>query len=132
MEKQITAKEVRKDMEYLVKLLHKEWERSGKTKAAVTVRLVDVPEIEKRMAGVIADKQKHLENEELTFKQSMELSKNNFVLLRLVKKVKKAEEKTVKKGLDTEFSVELDKEEYKLFVDIVGIQEGEIWGKSIK
>ena len=124
MEKQITAKEVRKDMEYLVKLLHKEWERSGKTKAAVTVRLVDVPEIEKRMAGVIADKQKYLENEELTFKQSMELSKNNFVLLRLVKKVKKAEEKTVKKGLDTEFSVELDKEEYKLFVDIVGIQEG--------
>ena len=124
MEKQITAKEIRKDMEYLVKLLHKEWERSGKTKAAVTVRLVDVPEIEKRMAGVIADKQKHLENEELTFKQSMELSKNNFVLLRLVKKVKKAEEKTVKKGLDTEFSVELDKEEYKLFVDIVGIQEG--------
>ena len=124
MEKQITAKEVRKDMEYLVKLLHKEWERSGKTKAAVTVRLVDVPEIEKRMAGVIADKQKQLENEELTFKQSMELSKNNFVLLRLVKKVKKAEEKTVKKGLDTEFSVELDKEEYKLFVDIVGIQEG--------
>lgn len=124
MEKQITAKEVRKDMEYLVKLLHKEWERSGKTRAAVTVRLVDVPEIEKRMAGVIADKQKHLENEELTFKQSMELSKNNFVLLRLVKKVKKAEEKTMKKGLDTEFSVELDKEEYKLFVDIVGIQEG--------
>lgn len=124
MEKQITAKEVRKDMEYLVKLLHKEWERSGKTKAAVTVRLVDVPEIEKRMAGVIADKQKQLENEELTFKQSMELSKNNFVLLRLVKKVKKAEEKTMKKGLDTEFSVELDKEEYKLFVDIVGIQEG--------
>ena len=124
MEKQITAKEVRKDMEYLVKLLHKEWERSGKTKAAVTVQLEDVSEIKKRMAGVIADKQKHLENEELTFKQSMELSKNNFVLLRLVKKVKKAEEKTMKKGLDTEFSVELDKEEYKLFMDIVGIQEG--------
>lgn len=124
MEKQITAKEVRKDMEYLVKLLHKEWERSGKTKAAVTVRLVDVPEIEKRMAGVIADKQKQLENEELTFKQSMELSKNNFVLLRLVKKVKKAEEKTVKKGLDMDFSVELDKEEYKLFADIIRTQEG--------
>ena len=124
MEKQITAKEVRKDMEYLVKLLHKEWERSGKTKAVVTVQLEDVPEIEKRMAGVIAGKQKLLENEELTFKESMELSKNNFVLLRLVKKVKKAEEKTMKKGLDTAFSVELDKEEYKLFVDIVGIQEG--------
>ena len=124
MEQQITAKEICKDMEYLVKLLHKEWERSGKTKAVVTVQLEDVSEIKKRMAGVIADKQKLLENEELTFKESMELSKNNFVLLRLVKKVKKAEEKTMKKGLDTAFSVELDKEEYKLFVDIVGIQEG--------
>ena len=61
MEKQITAKEVRKDMEYLVKLLHKEWERSGKTKAVVTVQLEDVPEIKKSMAGVIADKQKHLD-----------------------------------------------------------------------
>lgn len=124
MEKQITAKEVRKDMEYLVKLLHKEWERSGKTKAAVTVRLWDMKEIESRMAKVIQDKQKQIENEELTFKQSMELSRNNFVLLRLLKKVKKAEEKTVKKGLDLEFSVELDKEEYKLFADIVGTQEG--------
>lgn len=123
MEKQITAKEVRKDMEYLMKLLHKEWERSGKTKAAVMVSLVDVPEIKSRMARVIKDKQKQLNNEELAFKQSMEISKNNFVLLRLVKKVKKAEEKTVKKGLVTEFLLELDKEEYKLFVDIVGIQE---------
>lgn len=81
-------------------------------------------EIEKRMAGVIQDKQKQLENEELTFQQSMELSKQNFVLLRLVKKVKKAEEKTVKKAVDTEFLVELDKEEYKLFEKIVGTQEG--------
>ena len=76
------------------------------------------------MAGVIQDKQKQLENEELTFQQSMELSKQNFVLLRLVKKVKKAEEKTVKKAVDTEFLVELDKEEYKLFEKIVGTQEG--------
>ena len=80
-------------------------------------------EIDSRMAKVITDKQKQLESGELTFKQSMELSKSNFVLLRLLKKIKKAEEKTVKKGLDMEFAVELDKEEYKLFVEIVGIQE---------
>ena len=124
MEKRVTAKEIRKDMEYLVKLLHKKWERSGKTKAAVTVRLWDMKEIESRMAKVITDKQKQIENEELTFKQSMELSKSNFVLLRLLKKIKKAEEKTVKKSIDLEFNVELDKEEYKLFVEIVGVQEG--------
>ena len=28
----ITGKETVKNMEYLVKLLHKEWERSGRTK----------------------------------------------------------------------------------------------------
>lgn len=124
MEKKITAKEITKDMEYLVKLLHKEWERSGKTKAVVTVSLTDMPEIENRMAKVIADKQELIENEALTFKQSMELSKSNFILLRLVKKVKKAEEKAVKKGLDMEFQTELDKDEYKLFQEIVGTQEG--------
>lgn len=124
MEKKITAKEITKDMEHLVKLLHKEWERSGKTKAVVTVSLSDMPEIESRMAKVISDKQKLIENEALTFKQSMELSKSNFILLRLVKKVKKEEEKTVKKGLDMEFQTELDKDEYRLFQDIVGTQEG--------
>lgn len=123
MEEQITGKELVKDMEYLVKLLHREWERSGKTRAQVTVSISDAAEIKKRMAQVIAEKQNQLEMQELTFRQSMELSKNNFILLRVVKKIKKAEEKTVKKGLDTEFCVELDKEEYRLFVEIVGTQE---------
>lgn len=123
MEKQLTGKELAEDMEYLVKLLHKEWERSGRTKAAVTVRLSDAAEIKKRMAGAIAKKQRQLENDSLTFKQSMEQSKNNFVLLRLVKKVKKAEDRTNQKGLDLQFTVELDKEEYKLFTQMIGTQE---------
>lgn len=123
MEKQITGKEIAEDMEHLVKLLHKEWERSGKTKALVTIRLSDAAEVKNRMAGVIAGKQKQLENDELTFMQSMELSKQNFVLLRLVKKVKKAEDKTNQKEIDLQFTVELDREEYKLFTEIIGIQE---------
>lgn len=123
MEKQITGKELAEDMEYLVKLLHKEWEHSGRAKAVVTIRLSDAAEVKKRMAEAIAKKQKQLENDSLTFKQSMELSKNNFVLLRLVKKVKKAEDKTNQKGLDLQFTVELDKEEYKLFTEMIGTQE---------
>lgn len=123
LEKQITGKEIAEDMEHLVKLLHKEWERSGRTKALVTIRLSDAVEVKKRMAGVIAGKQKQLENDELTFRQSMELSKQNFVLLRLVKKVKKAEDKANQKEIDLQFTVELDREEYKLFTEIIGIQE---------
>lgn len=124
MEKKIMAKEITKDMEHLVKLLHKEWERSGKTKAVVTVKLSDMPDIESDMAKIIAEKQKLLENDALTFKQSMEFSKSNYILLRLAKKVKKEEKKTNKKGLDLEFQVELDKDEYGLFQEIVGTQEG--------
>ncbi|MBO5033766.1 MAG: hypothetical protein J6D08_18165 [Lachnospiraceae bacterium] len=123
MEKRITGKELTADMEYLVKLLHKEWARSGKSKAVITISLSDVAEVKKRMAKAIAEKQKQLENDSLTFQQSMELSKNNFVLLRLVKKVKKAEDKTNQKGLDLKFTVELDKEEYKLFTEMIGTQE---------
>ncbi len=120
MEKQITGKEIRKNMEYLLMLLHTEWERSGKTKAQVTVNLSDAEEVKRRMTGMIAEKQKQLEMNGLTFEQSMELAKQDFVLIRLVKKVKKAEEKTD----DAEFSVELDREEYELFAEIAGIQEG--------
>ena len=34
----MTGKETVKNMEHLVKLLHKEWERSGRTKAEVSDR----------------------------------------------------------------------------------------------
>ena len=124
MEKQITGKEIRKNMEYLLMLLHTEWERSGKTEAQVTVNLSDAEEVKRRMTGMIAEKQKQLEMNDLTFEQSMELAKQDFVLIRLVKKVKKAEEKTAEKADDAEFSVELDREEYELFAEIAGIQEG--------
>ncbi len=53
----------------------------------------------------------------------MELSKENFVLLRLAKKVKKAAEKTERKAEDMSVAVELDKEEYKLFSTVVKVQE---------
>lgn len=124
MEKQITGKGIAKDMEYLVRLLHKEWERSGRTKAEVTVKLNAALEIEKRMAAVITEKQKLLDAEEMNFKQSMILSKENFVLLRLVKKIKKAEDKAKKKGMEVIFAVELDQEEYRIFQEIIGTQEG--------
>lgn len=117
-------KAIERDMEFLIKLLHREWERSGRTKAVVTVKLSDVAEINNRLSKTVQEKQKQLENEGITFKQSMELSKQNFVLLRLIRKVKKMEEKSDKGEFASEFTVELDREEYKLFADIVGIQEG--------
>ncbi len=123
MKKQITGKEIVRDMEYLVKLLHKEWERSGRTKAEVKIALADADEIEKRFGAAIQKKQRQLEMQELTFQQSMELSKRNFVILRLVKKIRKEKDKANRKELDLEFTVELDQEEYKFFMETVMVQE---------
>ncbi len=112
MKKQISGKEIVRYMEYLVKLLHKEWERSGRTKAEVKIALADADEIEKRFGAAIQKKQRQLEMQELTFQQSMELSKRNFVILRLVKKIRKEKDKANRKELELEFTVELDQEEY--------------------
>lgn len=120
---QVTGKEMARNMEHLLKLLHKEWERSGRTKAQVSFKSEDVKEVGTRLAGEIQERQGQLEMEEMTFKQSMEFSKENFVLLRLAKKVKKAAEKAERRAEDMSVTVELDKEEYKLFSTVVRVQE---------
>lgn len=120
---QLTGKEIVKDMKHLVKLLHKEWERSGRTKAEVMISLDQSASVNRSLAAGIVEKQKQLEAEALTFQQSMALSKDNFVLLRVVKKIKKAEDKTNQKGINSAYSVEFDKEEYKLFMELVGTAE---------
>lgn len=110
-----TENGVMKNMEFLVKELHKEWERSGDTKATVMIELEEVNEVNQTIAEKIIEKQNRLEKDDMTFKDSMLLSRENYILLRLAKKIKLQEDKTNAKALDLEFSVPLDKEEYKLF-----------------
>lgn len=110
-----TENGVMKNMEFLVKELHKEWERSGDTKATVMIELEEVSEVNQTLAEKIMEKQNCIEKDDMTFKDSMLLSRENYILLRLAKKIKMQENKTNAKALDLEFSVPLDKEEYKLF-----------------
>lgn len=112
---QITEKEVLRNMEHLIKLLHKEWEQSGRTKAEVSMNLADARTVKVRLVKMIQERQGQLEAEKMTFNQSMELSKGNFILLRLAKKIRKAIENTERKETETSVMIELDKEEYKLF-----------------
>ena len=113
-----TENGVMKNMEFLVKELHKEWERSGVTKATVMIELEEVNEVNQTLAEKIMEKQNRLEKDDMSFIDSMLLSRENFILLRLAKKIKMQEDKTNAKALDLEFSVPLDKEEYKLFQSI--------------
>ncbi len=119
----MTGKETVKNMEYLVKLLHKEWERSGRTKAEVFIDVTDKKEVGAKLAGVIQAKQGQLETEEMAFKECMELSRENFVLLRLARKIKKAADRAERREDAVSFTVEMDKEEYKLFSTLIRVQE---------
>lgn len=119
----MTGKETVKNMEHLVKLLHKEWERSGRTKAEVSIDIADKRAAETRLAGEIQARQGQLETEGMSFKECMELSKENFVLLRLAKKIKKAAEQAERREDAVSFTVEMDKEEYKLFSTLIRVQE---------
>ena len=111
----LAGNDLMKDMEFLINELHKEWDRSGATKATVIIGIEESTEVNQTLAAKIMEKQELLEKDELSFKQSIGLSRENYVLLRLIKKIKAKENKTNEKGLDMEFSVPLDKEEYKLF-----------------
>lgn len=119
-----STNELIKNMEYMVKLLHKEWERSGRTTAEAVIKTSDFPTVSKRAAAAIMEKQARLETVEMTFKQGMELSRENFVLLRLARKIEKADRRAAKSGTDTEVCIELDREEHRLFAKIMKIQEG--------
>jgi len=113
-------KEFVNDMEFMMKELHKEWDRSGVTKASVVISLDEVEEVNQVLLFRIAKTQELAEAKEMTFKESLTLSRECYVLLRLARKIKEKEDKTNKKAMDLEFSVPLDKEELKLFKELFG------------
>lgn len=119
----MTGKETVKNMEHLVRLLHKEWERSGRTKAEVSIDITDKKEVGVKLAAEIQERQKQLETAGMDFKECMELSKENFVLLRLARKIKKAGDRAGRRENAVSFTVEMDKEEYKLFSMLIKVQE---------
>jgi hypothetical protein len=110
---------LKKEMEYLLVELQKEWESSGKTSATVVFQIEEVHEVNRKLQQEIANRQELLKNdEEMTFEQSIQLTKQNYILLRLIKKILRKEQRTNKKGIDCEFSVVLDKEEHRIFKDL--------------
>jgi len=114
------SKEIINNMEFLINELHKEWDISGITKAPVIISFGEIEKINKVLIMRIAKTQALAEEETMTFKESISLSKECYVLLRLARKIKDKEDKTKEKAMDLEFSVPLDKEELELFKVMFG------------
>ena len=111
-------KEIIDNMEFLMKELHKEWDRSGANKASVFISLDAVAEVNKTLLLRIAKQQKEAETGDITFKKSVKLSRECYILLRLARKIKAEEYKSYNNGTCYEFEVALDKEELKLFKEM--------------
>ena len=114
------------NMEHLVDLLHGEWDQSGRTEAVASISLADREAVRSRIAGEImesVERQKRLEAADSDFEECMALSKENFVLLRLAKKIREAVDEAVARGHAASFSVEMDGEEYGLFGRLFAIRE---------
>lgn len=119
----IIGRDTAENMGHLLKLLHNEWERSGRTKAEVSISAADIKTVESRLAGEIQKRQGQLEAEGTGFQECMELSHGNFVFLRLARKVKKAADRAGRREDAVSLTVEMDKEEYKLFSTLIKVQE---------
>lgn len=119
----MTGKETVKNMEHLVKLLHKEWERSGRTKAEVSIDITDKNKVGAKLTAEIQERQEQLETAGMDFKECMALSRENFILLRLARKIKKSADRAGRRENAVSFTVEMDKEEYKLFSMLIKVQE---------
>lgn len=111
-------KEIIDNMEFLMKELHKEWDRTGATKASVFISLDEVEDVHKAILLRIAKQQKEVEAGDITFKKSVKLSRECYILLRIARKIKAEEHKTYQNGNCYKFEVAFDKDELKLFKEM--------------
>ena len=109
--------DVVKSMEFIMKQLQTEWERSGEAKKEV---VADKAEIDKVVSDIIQKVKESQEQsaEDLTFRQSVKLSHENYIRLRTMRKFATAKKKLEKSGA-VFVKIKLDKEETQVYEGIV-------------
>lgn len=114
---------VQREMEYALKLLEREWERTGETKEVQVIGLREISLVNSQIERRIKENKEQL-SLDISFRDSLELTRENYILLRLAKKIKAEKDKA---DFDNQrwFYAGLDAEEYKLYMKIT---EGEDTG----
>lgn len=114
---------VQREMEYVLKLLEREWERTGETKEVQVIGLREIGLVNFQIERKIRENKEQL-SLDISFRDSLELTRENYILLRLAKKIKAEKDKA---DFDNQrwFYAGLDAEEYELYVKIT---EGEDTG----
>ena len=107
-----------KNMEFILKQLNAEWERSGEAKKEV---VADRAQIDKVVSDIVCQvrESKELLTEDLTFRLSVNFSHDNYIRLRTIRKFMAAKRKQERYGA-VFVKIILDKEETQVYTDIAG------------
>lgn len=104
-----------KALEYTMGQLEKEWERSGRAHKSYELDIVELRDLYQQVSDEIFARVESMKAcEEISFKESVEASHTNHILLRIARVVAKEISRTEKKGRVFGMLI-LDKEEAKLY-----------------
>lgn len=112
---------MQKEMEHVLKLLEREWERTGETKEVQVIGLREISLINFEIERKIKENKEQL-SLDISFRDSLKLSRENYVLLRLARKIKAKKDKADQDN-QRWFYVGLDVEEYELYMKITEDEE---------
>lgn len=110
------AAELYKDVSYLVDALESEWAKSkeGKKKVQVSKETLSAYTEDMKEMTEAGTRMINSEHSDLSFRDSMELVKQNYIMLRIAKKLVAASKAS---NRAERFEVLFDKEEYRYFVE---------------
>ena len=111
--------EIMGNMEFLVDELKKEWDMSKETKHYVGLSIEKAEKLRKKMQEYIFSCSRILEDDTLSFKQSMKYCRDNNIMFRLARKLITKYDYAIEKKKDN-IVLELDKEEFKAYREIAG------------
>lgn len=108
-------------MEFLIGELHKEWENSDSETEKVVLTKDEANELKRKVMLNIVRQQDGIDNNQnIMFTESIKMSKDNFIMLRIIKKL------LVEIKKETDFvTLNLDKDEYEKYTSLVKLKEGD-------
>ena len=121
MENKQNENSMQKEMEYVLKFLEREWERTGETKEVQVIGLREISLVNFEIERKIKENKEQL-SLDISFRNSLKLTRENYVLLRLARKIK-AEKDKADQDNQRWFYVGLVVEEYELYMKITEDEE---------
>ena len=82
------------------------------------IRLEETEQVNHTLARRIALYQKGIEEDVLSFEELMCLTRKNYILLRMIKKIQKKEETANRECMDDKIKVLFDQEEFEVYQEI--------------